>query len=202
MFHHARREGFYRLLAALLASCSAKTGPVHGTEAIDSLETIRDAMEKKDAKFEQSALYGDAFIYVFSVGETYYRVIAEAYSDIADAIWTMDRTTEDFPQRMNELAASLPIVIRENLSDSALTEEDLAKLPGRSGSELLDNGWRCKEFNQKDLTAAMVFGPFEYTVRFVEDEIAEDFQEEDLRHLTIEEVSGPVLGNATDLTPN
>lgn len=48
-------------------------------------------MELKDAAFEQSALYGDYYIYVFSLKNTYYRVIATAYSDIADAIWTLDR---------------------------------------------------------------------------------------------------------------
>ena len=51
-------------------------------------------MELKDAAFEQSALYGDYYIYVFSLKNTYYRVIATAYSDIADAIWTLDRTVQ------------------------------------------------------------------------------------------------------------
>ena len=51
-------------------------------------------MELKDAAFEQSVLYGDYYIYVFSLKNTYYRVIATAYSDIADAIWTLDRNAE------------------------------------------------------------------------------------------------------------
>ena len=36
------------------------------------------------------------------------------------------------------LAANLPVLARENLSDSALTAEDRAKLSGRPGAELLD----------------------------------------------------------------
>ena len=90
------------LLVALLTGCSSASGPAHGTDAIESVETIRDAMELKDAAYEQSALYGDYYIYVFSLKNTYYRVIATAYSDIADAIWTLDRNAEDLAEQMNK----------------------------------------------------------------------------------------------------
>ena len=188
------------LLAALLAGCSPASGPAHGTDAIESVETIRDAMELKDAAFEQSALYGNYYIYVFSLKDTYYRIIATAYPDIADAIWMLDRNAEDLAEQMNELAANLPVLARENLSDSALSAEDRAKLSGRPGAELLDNGWRCKGYNLQDMIFTMVFGPFEYDVQFDGD--AEGFQEEDLKTMIIKEVSAPVLGNATDLGAN
>ena len=69
-----------------------------------------------------------------------------------------------------------------------------------SGAELLDNGRRCRGYNLKDMIFTMVFGPFEYDVRFDAD--AEGFQEEDLKTMIIKEVSAPVLGNATDLGAN
>ena len=34
------------------------------------------------------------------------------------------------------------------------------------GAELLDNGWRCRGYNLQDMVFTMVFGPFEYDVRF------------------------------------
>ena len=36
------------LLAALLAGCSLASGPEHGTDAIESVETIRDVLERTE----------------------------------------------------------------------------------------------------------------------------------------------------------
>ena len=116
------------LILCLLAGCSGEKGPATGTAAIEKLETIGDAIELQGATFEQSALYGETFLYAFSLDDTYYRVTAWTPPDIADAMWVLDRTAPDFKDQLNGLAKSQPIRTYENLSDRLLKPEDREKL--------------------------------------------------------------------------
>lgn len=186
------------LILCLLAGCSGNKGPATGTAAIEKLETIGDAIELEGANFEQSALYGETFLYAFSLDDTYYRVTAWTPPDIADAMWVLDRTAPDFKDQLNGLAKSQPIRTYENLSDRLLKPEDREKLVGREAGVLLDNGWTCIGYNLSDMIFDMTFGPFVYQVKLEgELDAGSTFTDESLRHLRIDGIQGWKLGDVT-----
>lgn len=186
------------LILCLLAGCSGNKGPATGTAAIEKLETIGDAIELQGATFEQSALYGETFLYAFSLDDTYYRVTAWTPPDIADAMWVLDRTAPDFKDQLNGLAKSQPIRTYENLSDRLLKPEDREKLVGREAGELLDNGWHCIGYNLSDMIFDMTFGPFVYQVKLEgELDAGSTFTDESLRHLRIDGIQSWKLGDVT-----
>ena len=185
------------LILCLLAGCSGNKGPATGTAAIEKLETIGDAIELQGATFEQSALYGETFLYAFSLDDTYYRVTAWTPPDIADAMWVLDRTAPDFKDQLNGLAASQPIRTYENLSDRLLKEEDREKLVGREAGELLDNGWHCIGYNLSDMIFDMTFGPFVYQVALEGEIDSTAINDESLRHLRIDGIQSWKLGDVT-----
>ena len=186
------------LILCLLAGCSGNKGPATGTAAIENLKTIGDAIELQGAAFEQSALYGETFLYAFQLDDTYYRVTAWIPPDIGDAMWVLDRTAPDFKDQLNGLAKSQPILTYENLSDRLLKPEDREKLVGREAGVLLDHGWTCVGYNLTDMLFDMSFGPFIYQVKMEgELDAGKTFTDDSLRYLRIEGIESWKLGDVT-----
>ncbi len=101
---------------------------------------------------------------------------------------------------MNALAAKLPVMSYENLSDEVLTKEDQKRLMGRSATELTANGWYCKDYDLKDMKFRMQFGSFVYTLTLDGDDTAiEYFDPASLNGFTILSIDSIELGDATDV---
>lgn len=179
------------MVLSLFAACektdvepSAKDEPSAETEAeFDpaSLKTFGDLLALKDAEFKGSGFSGETFVYLFMMKDTIWRAIAKLPKETLDAYNDIDIFDPDYKEKENEILAPFAIDKLENLSDQILSEDARKALVGKTGEELLNAGWETGSgYNLVDMEFYMVYGPFEYTVRFEAQEKLEnsdDFDE-------------------------
>ena len=192
------------MAAALLTGCGRKKANGNSEESaktIDSIKTLGDVIAL-EGENKQSATYEGMQIYVFELGETYYRVRAELPEDVTQAVWDTDFGDEDQIEKLNKLLAPIEITEIEDLNDQMLTEDEMKSLVGRTGQELMDSGWYSSGYNLETMEFWMNYGPFMYTVVFdgkVEEADRESFNEEDIRDMTVKSVEFLMLGDATNI---
>ena len=166
---------------------------------IESIRTIGDALAVDSPEY-QSAAYETAFVYVFLLDGVYYRAVAPLNAETAATIWALDYD-ENYDARWKELVSPLRIEKIENLSALIPSRAELDALVGRTGAELLDDGWQSYGYNLDTMEFFLAKEPFKYTVAFDgELEMSDDFDEyEALRDLTVKSVVFDGLGDATSL---
>ena len=197
------------LMISVLAACGqtgenstgdteGAQGPVSGTAAIESLETIGDAMALESAEFRQSSGETNRFVYVFGLDGTYYRVIAPMTDEEFQEFMDLDYDDPDYDAKLEKIIGPLKIETWENLSDMIPPQEELDQWVGKTGQELFDAGWTNSGWNLDEMEFWMDYGPFMYTV--VMDgtvENVEDFDEEDIAPLVVKSVTYNDLGDAS-----
>lgn len=163
----------------------------------DMLKTVEDVRIYTDP--EMTAITGNQYVAVFNLGGTYYRAFADLPEGMAEQLYELP---VDDPKE-EELLAPLEIVKVENLSAQMLGEDERVALEGKTGEDLLNDGWTYVMCNNLDpVTCTMYKGPFVYEVTFVEAMDAEpdaygDLSE--LKILTVASVTYQGLGDATNL---
>ncbi len=192
------------MAVALLAGCGREKENGNSAESvnpIDSIKTLGDVIAL-EGENKQSATYDGMQIYVFELGETYYRVRAELPEDVYQAVWDTDIGDEDQIEKLNELLAPIEITKIENLNDQILTQDERKALVGKTGQELMDAGWYSSGYNLETMKFWMNKGPFMYTVVFdekVKEADWESFNEEDIRDMAVKSVEFLMLGDATNI---
>ena len=132
----------------------------------DSLKTIGDviALDKAD---NQREVGSGRVVCAFKYGDTYYRVRADIPEDAEKAYFDVDIMEEGYEDKQNEILAPLEINGFENLSEQILTQDELEALKGKTGQELVVEGWTYDgSFFLGDMQFRMSYGPFVYTVEF------------------------------------
>ncbi|MBQ3405176.1 MAG: hypothetical protein IJG63_07160 [Oscillospiraceae bacterium] len=187
------------------AGASDTAAPETSSEDTDavvaSLETIGDAMAAALGGNEQYAAYDGKFIYVFDLDGTSYRVIASVPNDVFESIMALDYADEDYDAKYSELVTPLAIERYENLSQYIPAQEELDKLVGKTGQDLLDDGWTNWGYSLDTMEFWMHKEPFAYTVVFDGQlELTDDFDaDEAIKPLTVKSVTYDGLGDATNL---
>ena len=202
------------LSAGLFAGCGG-TAPSGQTtqEAADqtaaaqvdlsSLKTLGDAfaLEGKDEDAEQRSFYEDKYIYAFSVGGVFYRVIADLPADISEKLFALEYD-DDHDKNEMALVSDLAIKKAENLTDQILTQEELDAFVGKTGKEMFDAGWRSGGFyNTETLEVWLEYGAFTYDIHFdgkLTEEEAENFEpEEHLADKKVLDIKYEGIGDAS-----
>ena len=183
----------------ILAGC----GKTDSAGSADSWKTMGDVIAL-DSETTQSAIYTDTYVYVFELNGTYYRATAALSEEISAALWDLDFSDEDYDTKYAELVKPLAIDKIEELNDQILSEDEMDALVGKTGQELLDDGWSSGYgYNLESMEFWMNYGPFNYTVVFdgeVAEEDYEDFDdEEDIKDMVVKSVAFVGLGDATDI---
>ena len=192
-------------LCAVLAACGNRNTPT--TPVADSLNvtTIGEAMEIAEEDTVQFSTYENAFVYVFGKDGTYWRLTADLTDEQSEALWALDVFDEEYDAKQKELVAPLAVTKCENLNEMKLTDEELNALVGKTGEDLLNDGWTSgMGYNLDDMAFVMEKAPFAYTVTFEAKEKLEntdDFDEQEaIRPLKVVSVKFDGLGNsATDI---
>ena len=189
-----------------LAGCGSSGGEAaDSTEplAVDSLKTIGDvaALEKEE---KQVAVSNGKIVYAFKYGDTYYRVSADLPKDVEQAYMDIDFSDEDYEQQQEDLVKDIEIGKVEDLTEQMLTDEDFDALVGKTGAQLVEEGWSYTgSFNLEDMDVYMYYGPFEYIVTFDGDAggaNAEDYDiEEGTKDMKAKAVRFSMLGDATNI---
>lgn len=193
--------------AALLAGCGqsqkaqSSDAPL-SVEAPDlsALKTVGDIENMENADILQSAAYEDAYILVFTVGATPYRAFAAMTPEVFEAVMNLDYADEGWAEREKELLRPLEILRIENLDEQIPPQEELDRLKGKTGQELLDEGWTFSGCNLETMEYWLDYGLFEYVVVFEgEAEITDGTDGEELmKKLTVKSVSYSGIGDATN----
>lgn len=138
------------------------------TEAldVDSLKTMGDVMTIEREESQEAVGNGKA-VFAFKYGDTYYRVTAEISEDVQKAYMDVDITEEGYEEKQKEILAPIDVTSVENLSDQMLTQGELDALAGKTGQELVDEGWKYQgSYNFDEMEVLMEYGPFAYNVVF------------------------------------
>ena len=189
-----------------LAGCgSSGSGSAEAAEplSVDSLKTIADvtALEKEE---NQTAVYDGKYVSAFKYGDTYYRVIADLPKEVEDAYINIDFSEEDYEQQQADLVADIEVDKVEDLTDQILTDEDIEALAGKTGAQMVEDGWSYTgSFNLDGMEVYMNYGPFEYIVTFDGDAgvaNAEDYDiEAGTKDMKVKSVAFNTLGDATNM---
>ena len=202
------------LVLGLCACGSAVTVTGSGEEeaaepavtSLSELKTMGDALNVgKDSQYV-STWNEEHYIYCFMLGDTPVRVLAdldaESYAKVDEIVFSGDVDAED---QLIEFLSPLPLSSVEDLSESMLSAGDLDKLSGKSGQDLLDEGWIVNGSfwpEEDGLAVLLDNGIMCYQVVFEGDvKMGNDFDvEEGIRDLTVKSASFFGLGDAcTDL---
>jgi hypothetical protein len=193
------------IAAFALASCGGSEGGTDssGSADIDSLKTLGDviALEKEDT---QTSVGSGKAVYAFKYGDKYYRVIADISGDVEQAYMDVDIVKEGYEDKQNEILAPIEITSIEDLNEQILSQDDLDALAGKTGQELVDDGWTYQGSYMLDsMEVYMCYGPFQYIVVFdgsVEGGDQDDFDiQAATKDLKVKSAEFSSLGDATEI---
>ena len=118
-----------------------------------------------------------------------------------EKIEKLDVTYDDYDLEMEKLVAPLKIGKAEDLSEQMLSPEEINALTGKTGEELLNDGWTITGYDLDQVMFLMTKDVFEYQVFFegaVEN--SEGFNEnEAVKALVVREVQLEGFGDATNI---
>ncbi len=210
-----KRIMFFLLAAViLLAGCGAgstgspaagssqgkASGQEAGKDIVDNLKTIGDIKQLDDDMVREEAYFEDFYACVIDVDGTLYRLAAELPEDVSKQIWSIDFEDEDRDEKVNELMKSLEITRKDNFSELIIPQEELDKLVGKTGQDLLDDGWYSGGYNLENMEFWMYKDPFMYTVVF--EGTAEPTEDGDdnemIKDLKVKSVTYSSLGNGCE----
>ena len=194
------------LVLAVFAGCSKKTdngtNPSGNSSAdVTSFKTIGDIINSGIESI-QSANTDKYYIYVFQIDQVYYRAIANLTPELSQSLFDLDFNDENYNKKLNDIISPLTIDKLENLNDTVIPQEELDKLVGKTGEDLLNDGWSSgMGYNLDTMEFWLNKGAFEYTVVFDGKlENSDDFNEEEaIKPLVIKSVTLNGIGDATNV---
>ncbi|MBR0509249.1 MAG: hypothetical protein IJJ85_03950 [Clostridia bacterium] len=199
------------LVLSLFAGC-AKTGEKDAETAtqaaasdVASFQTIGDVLALGEDAHVMSATYKDVYVCVFEHNGSVWRLFADLNEEQSNALSELDILAEDYHEKESELLTPLAVTKCENLDDQKLSEEEMKALAGKTGEELINDGWtEGNYYNLDEMEFNLEKAPFMYTVVFEAQEGLENTDDFDvleaIKTLKVKSVGYYGIGNqATDL---
>lgn len=159
------------LALSVIAGCGrsgggkGESGGSGSGAGLDSVKTIGD--------LKQFELYGysyadDKLVMVVIRNDEYIRADAVLPKEVEDQLADLSWEDPDHDKKFDEFVAPVEIAKLTNLSEQLLSQEELDKLVGKSGKDLLENGWTVLDYYADDKCFFMENGPFQYRAVFEE----------------------------------
>lgn len=195
------------LLIGAMAGCGTKSQTsnidLSGSpeEIAASIKTVGDALSLGEDYFSQSATVEYEYIYVMNINDTYFRFHAPLDEETFNKIIDLDILEEGYEDKLNKIISPLEIGSYENLSKDIPTSEELDKLIGKTGKELVDDGWTFNGYMLDAMEFYMNKNPYAFVVVF-DGEIKDydNFSEEQVYDKTVKSVTFDGLGDATEIS--
>lgn len=163
---------------------------------LDTVTTLGELLGLPDVG---SGLTGTTYVYAFEQDGNTYRAICDVSEETAQAIFDLDFDDPDYDKKLNDLIAPLPVKAIENLTENLPTQEEADQYIGKTGQELIDEGWTVHFYNLDELRFGMTCGVYSYDITFegkIQD--PEDFNEDtDMGGLTVKTITCDGIGDAT-----
>lgn len=171
--------------------------------SIDTIKTIGDAFALDHEEDSQYAVSEGKVVFAFKIDDAYYRVIADISEEDQQAYMDIEFDDEDYDAKQHAIIDPLEITKIENLNEQMLSRDELDDLVGKTGKELVDEGWNYQgSYDLDAMEVWMDYGPFDYSVRFEGGglENSDDFDiEEATRDMKVKSAEFSALGDATTI---
>jgi hypothetical protein len=145
----------------------------------DTLKTFGDVIALEGKEELQNSVGNGKVVYAFKKDGTYYRIWSEIPKELEQEYIDIDISQEGYEDKQNKLIENVEVGHVENLSEQMLSEEALKALAGKTGKELVAEGWSYQgSYNLEVMEVYMDYGPFAYVVTFdgkIEEENSDDF---------------------------
>ena len=144
---------------------------------------------------------GLTYVYAFEQDGNTYRAICDIPEETTQAIFDLDFDDPEYEKAYRELVSPLPVKAIENLTEGMPTQEEAEQYLGKTGQELMDDGWTVQFYNLEDMQFGMYYGPYSYAITF-EGEVKdpENFDEyTDMGGLTVAAITCDGIGDATNV---
>ena len=170
-------------------------------EAVSDINDAKTLSDVLALPCLEAAFTEEKYVYVFELDGIAYRAIAALSPETSKALFDLDFEDPDRDKKECDLVASLPIEQLDNLTAHIPTEEKMKQYVGKTGAELLEEGWNLSGYNLEDMIFTMSHGAYEFEVQFEgKVENPSEFDEEkDMKDLTAKSFKYSRLGNASDL---
>lgn len=183
------------LVLGMLAGCSRNKDPdSFDPEACKSMADVF-VYESKGSAFNERY-----FAYAFEVNGTVYRAEADMEPFIEERLSELSITDDNYDKDMRQIAGPLEIKRIVNVSEKTPTQDELNALVGKTGSELLDDGFTVNGWNLKNMVFWMTKEEFTYELVFdgeLELEDTDDFIDDDIADLRVKSVRLDGIGDAS-----
>ena len=152
------------------ASETAASAPASQTGAIDtsSWKTLGDAFAVKTESMASSH-NDNYYVCMFWADGSYVRAVAKMNDDVMKKIEAVDWSKTDVDQQIEKAVSSLPLVSAEDVTGEVIAQDELDKLAGKTGKELIDEGWVFANYYMyggEETGAALEKGCFSYAFTF------------------------------------
>ena len=200
------------LVVAILAACGSKgesSSEEQGSGSEDalseeSLTTIGDIYALEETEDMQNAVYDGKAIFAFKYKDNYYRTVSSISKEDEEAYIGIDFADEDYEEQQKKILEPLAIDTVENLTSQILSQDDLDALVGKTGKDLVADGWKYNgSYNLDNMEIWMENGPFVYTVVFdgtAEGADTDNYDpEQETKDLKVKSIEFNSIGDATNL---
>ena len=169
-------------------------------DVIASLKTLGDMYALTDTEHLQSSMYNGHFIYVFKLNDVVYRVVAEVSREIEEADYALDFSDPDYHKKEQELLKDVPITRIDNLTEGIPTQEEMDQFVGKTGQELLEDGWYIHGWYADTNEILMNKSPYLYRVIFDGLDVDQDtFEEDDVLTYKVKSITFESIGDAGEI---
>ncbi|MBQ7499868.1 MAG: hypothetical protein IJT91_03135 [Clostridia bacterium] len=163
---------------------------------LDTVTTLGELLGLPETETSASET---TYIYAFEQDGNTYRAICDLTEEQSKALFDLEYDDPDYDKKHYDLTASLTVRVIENLTEGMPSQEEADKNIGKTGQELIDEGWTVHFYNLDELNFGMTYGIYSYDIKF-EGEIKdpENFNEEtDMGGLTVKTITCDGIGNAS-----
>ena len=165
---------------------------------LDTVTTLGQLLGLPDVGYGFTGL---TYVYAFEQDGNTYRAICDIPEETTQAIFDLDFDDPEYEKAYRELVSPLPVKAIENLTEGMPTQEEAEQYLGKTGQELMDDGWTVQFYNLEDMQFGMYYGPYSYAITFdgeVKD--PENFDEyTDMGGLTVAAITCDGIGDATNV---
>ena len=189
------------LMLTALVACGQKTASPAASAAPAEFKTFADILAQQDATNMQYSLGEGMLVYAFELNGVYYRASTAVDEATENAGFDLDYDDPEHDAKWAALIGPLAIENLENLSETIPSQAELDALVGKTGQELLDDGWTMWGGDCESLEFYLNHGAFTYTVQFEGEPANSDTfdWDEGIAPYTVKSATFSGLGDATEL---
>ena len=169
-------------------------------EPVDDVKDAKTFADILALPSNESGSTDKYLFYTFQLNGIDYRAVSFIDQETADALFELDFDDPDHDKKYFEIVAPLTIDQMDNLTEMIPSKEEINAYVGKTGEDLLNEGWTYQWYNLDSMEFGMQHGLFTYNIQFdgkYEGNIDDFNEEEDIKPFVIKSIEYSGLGNTS-----